>query len=102
MLGNNVTTKDALYLLDIETEEKLQQAIKEGLIKPMKVDGKKDSFVLQDLVKLKLALTMVDLGLTPGRAIRYAEATLGLGSDQTFNKTMTWIDGETHELFCLL
>jgi hypothetical protein len=102
MLGKNVTTKEALYLVDLESEDKLEQAIKDGLVKPVKGDNKKDSFALHDLVTLKLALSMVDLGLAPGRAIRYAEATLGVGSTQAFNKTMAWIDGETHELFCLL
>jgi hypothetical protein len=102
MLGKNVTTKEALYLVDLESEDKLEQAIKDGLVKPVKGDNKKDLFALHDLVTLKLALSMVDLGLAPGRAIRYAEATLGVGSTQAFNKTMAWIDGETHELFCLL
>ena len=102
MLGKNVTTKEALYLVDLESEDKLEQAIKDGLVRPVKGDNKKDLFALHDLVTLKLALSMVDLGLAPGRAIRYAEATLGVGSTQAFNKTMAWIDGETHELFCLL
>lgn len=101
MLGKNVTTKEALYLVDLETEEMLEQAIKDGFIRPVKDDNQKKSFALQDLVTLKLALSMVDLGLSPDRAIRYAEATLGVGSSQAFNKTMAWIDGETHELFCL-
>lgn len=102
MLGKNVKTKEALYLVDLDTEEKLEQAIRDGLVKRIKGDKKEDAFLLQDLVTLKLALSMIDIGLAPDRAIRYAEAVLGVGSNQTFNKTMTWIDGETHELFCML
>ncbi|MCX5873330.1 MAG: hypothetical protein NTY51_08870 [Deltaproteobacteria bacterium] len=101
MLSKHVTLEEALYLLDLDGAQKLEEAERNGLVTPLKRNNKKVSFVIQDLVVLKLALAIVDMGLTADRAIRYAEAVLGVHSSQTFKKTIAWVDGENHELFCM-
>lgn len=101
MLTKHVTAEEALFLLDLDGAQKLEEAERDGLVNPLKRNNKKVSFVIQDLVVLKLALAIVDIGLPPDRAIRYAEAVLGVHSPQTFKKTIAWVDGENHELFCM-
>ncbi|MGC8603650.1 MAG: hypothetical protein ACP5VS_08190 [Desulfomonilaceae bacterium] len=100
MLSKYVTLEEALYLMDLEGPSKLQEAEKNGLIRHVTPDNKKkESFLIQDLVTLKLALAIADMGLAPDRAIRYAEAILGVHSAQIFKKTIAWVDSDTHELF---
>ncbi|MHB8204855.1 MAG: hypothetical protein ACYDHG_14270, partial [Desulfomonilaceae bacterium] len=99
MLTKHVTPEEALLLLDLEDASKLQEAEEKGLIHPVNRNSKKESFLIQDLVTLKLALAILDMGLAPDRAIRYAEAILGVHSSQTFKKTIAWVDSDTHELF---
>ncbi len=99
MLTKHVTLEEALLLLDLEDASKLQEAEEKGLIHPVNRNSKKESFLIQDLVTLKLALAILDMGLAPDRAIRYAEAILGVHSSQTFKKTIAWVDSDTHELF---
>jgi len=101
MLSKHVTLEEALYLLDLESAEKLLEAEEKGLIQPTNPNSKKESFLIQDLVTLKLALAITDMGLTSDRAIRYAEAVIGVHSPQTLKKTIAWVDSDTHELFCM-
>jgi hypothetical protein len=101
MYSKHVTVDEAVYLLDVDSAEKLEEAEGLGLIRRLKSNNKKESFLIQDVVTLKLALCIMELGLAPDRAIRYAEAVLGVQSTQTFNKAIAWLDGETHELFCM-
>jgi len=101
MFSKYVTVEEAVYLLDVDSAEKLEEAESLGLIRRLKPNNKKESLLIQDVVTLKLALCIMDLGLAPDRAIRYAEAVLGVHSTQTFNKAIAWLDGETHELFCM-
>ena len=101
MFSKYVTMDDVVYLLDVDSAEKLKEAESLGLIRRLKPNNKKESFLIQDVVTLKLALCIMDLGLAPDRAVRYAEAVLGVQSTQTFNKAISWLDGETHELFCM-
>ncbi len=99
MLTKHVTVEEALLLLDLEDPSKLREAEEKGLIHPVNPNSKKESFLIQDLVTLKLALAILDIGLAPDRAIRYAEAILGVHSSQTLKKTIAWVDSDTHELF---
>lgn len=99
MLSKHVTLEEALDLLDLEDASKLQEAEKKGFIQPANRNSKKESFLIQDLVTLKLAFAIEDMGLVPERAIRYAEAILGVHSSQIFNKTIAWVESDTHELF---
>ncbi|MCL5126354.1 MAG: hypothetical protein M1511_18020 [Deltaproteobacteria bacterium] len=99
MLSKHVTLEEALDLLDLEDVSKLQEAEKKGFIQPANRNSKKESFLIQDLVTLKLAFAIEDMGLVPERAIRYAEAILGVHSSQIFNKTIAWVESDTHELF---
>ncbi|MGC8660402.1 MAG: hypothetical protein ACP5U1_15155, partial [Desulfomonilaceae bacterium] len=89
------------YLLDMEELSKLKEAEEKGFINPVNRNAKKESFLIQDLVTLKLAFAIEDMGLAPERAIRYAEAILGVHSSQIFKKTMAWVESDTHELFGL-
>ncbi len=99
MLSKHVTLEEALDLLDLEDASKLQEAEKKGFIQPENRNSKKESFLIQDLVTLKLAFAIEDMGLASERAIRYAEAILGVHSSQIFNKTIAWVESDTHELF---
>lgn len=99
MLSKHVTLEEALDLLDLEDASKLQEAEKKGFIQPANRNSKKESFLIQDLVTLKLAFAIEDMGLASERAIRYAEAILGVHSSQIFNKTIAWVESDTHELF---
>ena len=103
MLTKHVTLEEALLLLDLEDASKLQEAEEKGLIHPVNRNSKKESFLIQDLVTLKLALAILDMGLAPDRAIRYAEAILGVHSSQTFKKTIAgWIAIRTNCSACSL
>lgn len=102
MFGKRVSASEAAYLLDLQSEEELEQAVDRGEIEASKADSKEGAFLVADIVICKLSQAIARLGVESSKARRYAEAILGSRLVAHDESLLDWIENETQELFCLI
>jgi hypothetical protein len=99
MFSRQVSPEDAVFLLDAMSKAELDEAMAAGAVKPQ---TEAESFLVADLVVVKLAQTIQGLGVEPEKAVRYSEAVLGSRLRDHDQHVLEWIENESEELFCLL
>ncbi len=102
MFSQLVDREDAAYLLDLHSPELLDEALAREVMKPVGTGPKGDRFRLSDVVVMKLALTLRQIGVEEAKAARYAEAVLGTRLSAHDQNVVDWVENETQELFCLI
>lgn len=102
MFSQLVSREDAAYLLDIQSPEILDKDLAKEVLKPVGTGPQGDRFRLSDVVMMKLALTLRQIGVEDFKAARYAEAVLGARLSAHDQNVVDWIENETQELFCLI
>lgn len=102
MFSRMVSREDATYLLDLEGPERIAEAVAQGRLKPIKKGPRGERFSVGDIVLYRLADVMLDLGVQPEKAERYAQAVLGPRLEENDPSPLEWVENETQELFCLI
>lgn len=102
MLSRLVSGDDAAYLLDMTSLEGFNEPAAFGSLTPVKQGPKGPRYRVTDVIIFKLAQAIGQVGVSSGKAMRYAEAILIPRLTKHDKTSMEWIENETQELFCLI
>jgi hypothetical protein len=102
MFAKRVSADQAAYLLDLQSEEELEQALERGDIELSEAGSKDGAFLIGDIVMSKLSQVIAGLGVERSKAHRYAEAVLSSRLATHDQNVLDWVENETQELFCLI
>jgi len=102
MFTELISAKDAAYILDLQETAAIHEAVAKQEIRPAKAGPDGPRFAVADVVMLRLAEVIRQLGVDSRKAIRYSEAVLGSRLCAHDENLVDWIENEAQELFCLI
>lgn len=102
MLSRLVSSDEAAHLLDMKSSEDFNEAASRVHLQPSKQTPKGTQYRIADLILLKLAQAIFQIGVNGEKAMRYAEAILMPRLPNREQTAVEWVENETQELFCLI
>jgi hypothetical protein len=102
MFTELISAKDAATILDLPETGPIHEAVARQEIRPAEAGPDGPRFVLADVVMLRLAEVIRNVGVDARKAIRYSEAVLGSRLRAHDENVVDWIENEAQELFCLI
>lgn len=102
MFSRNLTTDTVSNLLDFEsTDDFVLFMLEIGQESPDHAD-KIETFSLKDALILKLAASLLAIGVDRSKALSYSEAVLGSHLAKGWNDFQELIEDDNQELYCLI
>ena len=102
MFRKVVSAEGAARILDAPDVSVFDEIVARHELKPAKTAPEGPLFVMADVIALRLAQVMSDLGVESAKALRYADAVLGERLRDHDENVVDWIENEAQELFCLI
>lgn len=102
MLSRLVSSDDAAYLLDMKSPEDFHEAAARVSLLPSKQGPKGKQYRVADVIVLKLAQAIGQVGVNAEKAMRYADAILSPRLPHRDKTAVEWVENEAQELFCLI
>ncbi len=102
MFTQLISENDAAYILDLQETDRFREAVARREIEPVENGPDGPRFVVADVVMLRLAEVIREVGVDAQKAIRYSEAVLGSRLRTHDENVVDWIENEAQELFCLI
>jgi hypothetical protein len=102
MLSRLVSSEDAAYLLDMKSPEDFNDVVARASLLPSKQSPKGHQYRIADVIMLKLAQVIGQVGVSAEKAMRYADAILSPRLPKREQTAVEWVENEAQELFCLI
>lgn len=102
MFSRLVNVERAARILDVPESSGLNDTLEKHDVQPAGAGPDGPRFVVADVVMLRLAQVIGDVGVDAPKAMRYADAVLGSRLRDHDANVVDWIENEAQELFCLI